>query len=104
MNLLPHSFERKDFHEKCSGVLATSESKGAGDAGQRTSSITIRRLAATRRNLAAAPGYLDVHSSPSSIDELANPRGNASRSARLEEVAQFMQNTVLVEPHASREF
>lgn len=36
------------------------------------SSITIRRLASTRRILAASPGYLDAHGAPRSVVELAN--------------------------------
>lgn len=36
------------------------------------SSITTRRLAATRRILAASPGYLDTHGMPCNIEELAN--------------------------------
>ncbi|MDP9877958.1 DNA-binding transcriptional LysR family regulator [Variovorax boronicumulans] len=36
------------------------------------SSITIRRLASTRRILAASPGYLDAHGAPRSVEELAN--------------------------------
>lgn len=35
------------------------------------SSITIRRLASTRRILAASPGYLDAHGAPRSVEELA---------------------------------
>jgi DNA-binding transcriptional LysR family regulator len=34
------------------------------------SSITIRRLATTRRILAASPGYLDAHGAPQTLDEL----------------------------------
>lgn len=34
------------------------------------SSITIRRLATTRRILAASPGYLDAHGAPRTLDEL----------------------------------
>lgn len=36
------------------------------------SNVTIRRLASTRRILAASPGYLDAHGAPRSIEELAN--------------------------------
>ncbi|MCA0214903.1 MAG: LysR family transcriptional regulator [Proteobacteria bacterium] len=36
------------------------------------SGTTIRRLATTRRILAASPGYLDAHGAPRSVDELAN--------------------------------
>ena len=36
------------------------------------SSITIRRLAATRRILAASPGYLDACGFPLTVEELAN--------------------------------
>ena len=36
------------------------------------SSITIRRLASTRRILAASPGYLDSHGAPRTVEELAN--------------------------------
>jgi DNA-binding transcriptional LysR family regulator len=35
------------------------------------SNITIRRLAATRRILAASPGYLDAFGAPRSVEELA---------------------------------
>lgn len=34
------------------------------------SSVTIRRLASTRRILAASPGYLDEHGAPSTIEDL----------------------------------
>jgi DNA-binding transcriptional LysR family regulator len=36
------------------------------------SSITIRRLASTRRILAASPGYLDAHGAPRTVEELAS--------------------------------
>ena len=36
------------------------------------SSVTIRRLASTRRILAASPGYLDTYGAPRNIEELAN--------------------------------
>ena len=36
------------------------------------SSITIRRLAATRRILAASPGYLDAFGAPRSVEELSS--------------------------------
>lgn len=36
------------------------------------SNITIRRLAGTRRILAASPGYLDAHGAPANVEELAN--------------------------------
>lgn len=35
------------------------------------SNITIRRVAETRRILSAAPGYLDVHGYPATVEELA---------------------------------
>lgn len=36
------------------------------------SSITIRRLAGTRRILAASPGYLDAHGAPTNVEELVH--------------------------------
>lgn len=39
---------------------------------ERDSSVTIRRLAATRRILAASPGYLDAHGAPGTIEDLAS--------------------------------
>jgi DNA-binding transcriptional LysR family regulator len=36
------------------------------------SSITIRRLASTRRILAASPGYLDAHGAPRTVEELTS--------------------------------
>lgn len=38
---------------------------------ERDSNITIRRLAGTRRILAASPGYLNAHGAPRSVEELA---------------------------------
>lgn len=38
---------------------------------ERDSNVTIRRLAATRRILAASPGYLNAHGTPRSIEDLA---------------------------------
>jgi len=39
---------------------------------ERDSNVTIRRLAATRRILAASPGYLNTHGTPHSVEELVN--------------------------------
>jgi DNA-binding transcriptional LysR family regulator len=38
---------------------------------ERDSNVTIRRLAATRRILAASPGYLNAYGTPHSVEELA---------------------------------
>ncbi|WP_370539672.1 substrate binding domain-containing protein [Achromobacter sp. UMC71] len=38
---------------------------------ERDSNVTIRRLAATRRILAASPGYINTYGVPASVDDLA---------------------------------
>ncbi|WP_454694124.1 LysR family transcriptional regulator [Achromobacter aegrifaciens] len=39
---------------------------------ERDSNVTIRRLAATRRILAASPSYLNAHGAPRSVEDLAS--------------------------------
>lgn len=39
---------------------------------ERDSNITVRRLASTRRILAASPGYINAYGAPGNVDELAN--------------------------------
>ncbi|MBB1603553.1 LysR family transcriptional regulator [Variovorax sp. UMC13] len=76
------------------------------------SNITIRRLAATRRILAASPGYLNAHGMPQSVEELAqrpvllytysnNPndftfrRGEETRSVKIKGLLESNDGQVL---------
>ncbi len=76
------------------------------------SNITIRRLAATRRILAASPGYLNAHGKPQSVEELAqrpvllytysnNPndfsfcRGEETRSVKIKGLLESNDGQVL---------
>jgi DNA-binding transcriptional LysR family regulator len=76
------------------------------------SNITIRRLAATRRILAASPGYLNAHGMPQSVEELAqrpvllytysnNPndlsfrRGDETRSVKVKGLLESNDGQVL---------
>jgi len=76
------------------------------------SNITIRRLAATRRILAASPGYLNAHGVPRSVEELAqrpmllytysnNPndftfrRGEETRSVKIKGLLESNDGQVL---------
>jgi DNA-binding transcriptional LysR family regulator len=76
------------------------------------SNITIRRLAATRRILAASPGYLNAHGMPKSVEELAqrpvllytysnNPndfsfrRGDETRSVKIKGLLESNDGQVL---------
>ncbi|RYF77755.1 MAG: LysR family transcriptional regulator [Comamonadaceae bacterium] len=76
------------------------------------SNITIRRLASTRRIMAASPGYLNVHGVPQSVEELAqrpvllytysnNPnelsfrRGDETRSVKVKGLLESNDGQVL---------
>lgn len=76
------------------------------------SNITIRRLAATRRILAASPGYLNAHGMPRNVEELAqrpvllytysnNPndftfrRGDETRSVKIKGLLESNDGQVL---------
>lgn len=79
---------------------------------ERDSNTTIRRLAATRRILAASPGYLNVHGAPQSVEDLAQRplllytyancpnelkfrRGDETRSLRVQGLLESNDGQVL---------
>ena len=79
---------------------------------ERDSNTTIRRLAATRRILAASPGYLNVHGAPQNVEDLAQRplllytyancpnelkfrRGDETRSLRVQGLLESNDGQVL---------
>lgn len=79
---------------------------------ERDSNVTIRRLAATRRILAASPGYLNAHGAPRCVEDLASRplllytyanspnelnfrRGNEARSLQVQGLLESNDGQVL---------